>query len=104
MVTSQRIERFPESDKVARDQACSLVNQLIERVLAVGSRLAPVNGARRIVNFAAGFRDVLAIAFHGELLKIGRKTLEVLLVGQHRDSLCAEKVGVPETEQAENHG
>ena len=34
--------------------------------------------------------DVLAVALHGELLQVGGKALEVLLVGQHRDGVGAE--------------
>jgi hypothetical protein len=32
-------------------------------------------------------RHVLAVAFHGELLEVGREALQVLLVGEHRDRL-----------------
>jgi len=47
---------------------------------------------------------VLAIAFHGELLQVSREALEVLLVGQHGDSLGVEEVVVPDGEQAHEHG
>ena len=40
---AKRIERLGEGDEVARDEPGSLMNQLIERVLPVGSRLAPVD-------------------------------------------------------------
>ena len=49
-------------------------------------------------------RDVLAVRLHGELLEVGGEALEVLLVGQHGDGLRVEEVGVPEGEQAEQHG
>ncbi len=46
---------------------------------------------------------MLAVALHGELLEIGRKALQILLVGQHGDGLGAEEVVVPEAEQAHQH-
>ena len=41
----QRIQRLFEGDKVTRNEPRSLMNQLVKRVLAVGTWLAPVNGA-----------------------------------------------------------
>ena len=48
MVAAKRIERLLERDEVARNEPGSLMDQLIEGVLAVGSRLAPINRAGRI--------------------------------------------------------
>ena len=48
-------------------------------------------------------RDVLAVALHRQLLQIGRKALEILLVRQHGDRLGAEEVVVPDAEQAHQH-
>ena len=45
VMRAKRAERAAESDEVAGDEARALVDQLIERVLAVGAGLAPVNGA-----------------------------------------------------------
>src|SRR5260370_34634282 len=39
-------ERLRKSDEVARDEPGALMNQLVERMLAIGSRLAPVNRTR----------------------------------------------------------
>jgi hypothetical protein len=47
---------------------------------------------------------MLAIAFHGQLLQIGRKALEVLLVGQHSHRLRPEEVVVPDAQQRHQHG
>ena len=43
VMPAERIERLAEGDEVARNEPRALVNQLIERVLAVGARLAPVD-------------------------------------------------------------
>src|SRR5215471_21659742 len=45
VMASQGIERLCESDEVAWDQMRPLMDQLVERVLAVCPRLTPVNGA-----------------------------------------------------------
>src|SRR5436190_21206415 len=41
VVLAKRVEGLRERDEVARDQARSLVEELVEGVLAVGARLAP---------------------------------------------------------------
>ena len=45
VMPAERIQRPAERDEIARDQPRALVNQLIERVLAVRPRLAPVDRA-----------------------------------------------------------
>jgi hypothetical protein len=44
VVTAKFVERLRKSDEIARDEPRPLMNQLIEGVLAVGSRLAPIDG------------------------------------------------------------
>ena len=48
VVAAERIERLSKGDEVTRNEPGSLMDQLIEGVLAVGSRLAPINRAGRI--------------------------------------------------------
>ena len=104
VMPAKRIERLGERDEVARDEPRSLMNQLIERVLAVGSRLAPIDRAGIVVDLVAIERDVLAVALHRQLLQIGRKSLQVLLVGQHRNRLGAEEIVVPDGQQPMSTG
>ena len=92
-----------ERDEVARDEPRALVDQLIEGVLAVGARLAPVDRAGVVRDLVAVERHVLAVALHRQLLEVGGEALEVLLVRQHRDRLRAEEVGVPDAEQPHQH-
>ena len=79
------------------------MNQLIEGMLAVGSRLAPIDRAGIVGDFVAIERDVLAVALHRQLLQIGWESLQVLLVRQDRDGLCAEEVVVPNGQEAHEH-
>src|SRR5271157_368822 len=96
VMRAKRIESLSKRDEVARDEPGSLVNELIERVLAVGSRLAPIDWTGLMGDFLPVNHDVLAIAFHGQLLEICREPFQVLLVGQDRRGLRAEKVVVPD--------
>ena len=48
VMVAQGIERLGKPDQVAGDQPRPLVDELVERMLAVGPRLAPVDGAGRI--------------------------------------------------------
>ena len=100
---AERVERFRERDEVAGNEPSPLVNQLIEGVLAVGSRLAPVDRRGLVSDGRPVEGDVFAVAFHRQLLEIGREALEILFVGEHRDSLRAEEVVVPQGQQAHQH-
>src|SRR5262245_11816381 len=102
-MAAKSMERFGESDEVAGDQSRALVNQLIERVLTVCPGLSPVDGSRLAVHLGSSQRDMLAIAFHRQLLQISGEPLEVLLVRQDCNSLCAEKVVVPDRDQTHQH-
>src|SRR6185437_5685893 len=101
---TERIERFVKRDEITWDQTRSLMDQLVERVLAVGPGLTPVDGAGVVADFVTLERDMLAVALHGELLEVCGKTLEVLFVGQDGDGLRIEEVGIPDGEQSEQDG
>ena len=103
-MSAERIERLLKGDEVARDEPGSLVNQLIERVLTVRSRFAPVNGAGLVRHLLSVERDMLAIALHRQLLEIGWKPFQVLLVGQHRYRLRPEEIVVPDARRPMSTG
>src|SRR5690348_1308203 len=75
MMPTQWIGRLRKSNKVARNESRSLVNELIERMLAIGSWLAPVNGTSVIRKLLPIEPHVFAVALHGQLLKICGKPL-----------------------------
>ena len=95
--------RLREPDEVARDQLRALVDQLVERVLAVGARLAPHDRAGLPRDPVAVAVDRLAVALHVELLEVRREVREVLAVRQDRVGLGAEEVVVPDADQPEQH-
>ena len=100
VVRAQRVEGPAETDQVEWDELRPLVNELIERVLSVRSRLAPEHGAGLVVDGLAFERHVLAVRLHRELLQVRGKALQVLLVRHHAERLGAEEVSVPHGEQA----
>src|SRR5262245_15472128 len=100
---AERVERLPEGDEVAGNEPGTLMDQLVERVLAVGAGLTPKDRTGLIVNRRPGECHVLAVALHRQLLEIGWEALEILVVGQHRDRLRAEEVVVPDAEQPHEH-
>ena len=53
---ADRVVRLDRRDEVARDEPRALVDQLVERVLAVGAGLAPDHRAGRVVGDRAGPR------------------------------------------------
>src|SRR5471032_89540 len=91
----QGVQGLAETDKVTGDQLSTLMDKLIERMLAIGAGLSPIDRARWIVDTSALPRHLFAIALHGQLLQIGRKTLQVLLVRQHRSGLGGKEIVVP---------
>ena len=97
------VQRVAERNEVARDQARALVNQLIERMLPVRARLAPVDGTRLVVHRLALDRHVLSVALHRQLLEICGEPFQVVLVRQHRDRRGAEEVRVPDRQQTHDH-
>src|SRR5690348_12247264 len=98
-----RIERVYEGNEVTGNEPGTLVNELIERVLTVGSRLAPVDGTGRMRDAGSINHDVLPVALHGQLLQVRREPLQILFVWQHRNRFCPEKVGVPDAQQRHQH-
>src|ERR1700722_2460361 len=99
----ERIERVPERNEVAGYQPGALMDQLIERMLTVGSRLAPINRPGRIGHLLPLERDMLSVALHSQLLQICGKALQVLLVRQYGNSLRAEEVVVPDGKKTHQH-
>src|SRR5215813_1065644 len=102
-MTAQRIERFGESDEVARNELGSLMNQLVERVLPVRSRLAPINRTGLIGDLGTVDPYVLAVTLHRQLLQVSRESLQVLFVRQDSDSLGPKEVVVPNGQKSHQH-
>src|SRR5215475_8655997 len=103
MMPAQGNQRLAKRDEVTRDEPGTLVDQLVEGVLTIGSRLAPVDGAGRVSDLGPIERDMFAVTLHCQLLQIGWKSLQVLLVRQHGYCLGTEEVVVPDGQEAHEH-
>src|SRR6476646_5340757 len=68
-------------------------------MLAVGSRLAPVDLAGLVVHPFAFAGYMLAVTLHRQLLEISRETFEILLIGQNCRGLRTEKIAVPDCQK-----
>src|SRR5215467_4240931 len=88
-----------EGYEIAGDEPRALVDELIERVLAVGARFTPVDRRSLIFDFDPVEGDVFAVALHCQLLEIGWKPLQVLLVGKNCHSRCVKEIGIPDAEE-----
>ena len=82
MVAGQRKIALAQGDEVAGDGPPALMDQLIERVLAIGAGFAPEHRAGGDADRLAVAVDLLAVAFHFQLLQIGRQQGQRLAVGQ----------------------
>src|SRR5215813_14982558 len=56
------VKQMCEGDEVTRNEPGALMDQLIERVLAIGSRLAPIDRTCLMVHRRPGERHMLAVA------------------------------------------
>src|SRR5262249_42872657 len=70
VMLTQRVERPDESDEITGYEARALMDQLIERMLAIGPWLSPKYRSGIVIDLCAIECDVLAVALHGELLEI----------------------------------
>src|SRR5262245_15510927 len=80
------------------------MDQLVERVLTVGTRFTPVNRPRLIIDCRTVECYMLTVTLHRELLEIGRESLQVLLVGQYGYRISTKKIVVPHRQQRNQHG
>merc|ERR1719222_1812099 len=55
------------------------------------------------VNHSTGPGDVLSIALHISLLEVGRKPVQVLIVGQQGMRLSTKEVAIPDAKDGKDH-
>ncbi len=82
-----------------RNDVGALVQQLEEGMLAIGAGLAPHQRPRRIARSHAGFRHPLAVGLHVELLQIGGKAREPLVIGNDGAGRILADIAVPDADE-----
>src|SRR5215468_9854511 len=98
------VQRLGKGNEVARNDPGALMNQLVERMLAVRSWLAPVNRSRIARDWFPVECYVLSVALHRQLLQICWKAFQVLLVRQYGYCLRVKEVVVPKGQQSHEYG
>ena len=63
-MAAEGVQRPAKADEVAREQFCSLVNELIEGMLAVSPRLTPEDRSRLIIDPYPVHSNLLAVTLH----------------------------------------
>ncbi len=101
VVLLERVVRLGESDEVDRHDPGALVEQLVERVLAVRAGFAPHDRSGVVAHPRPVEGHGLAVRFHVELLEIRREAGELLGVRQHRLRRVSQHVAVPDADQTE---
>src|SRR5258708_26482109 len=93
---AEGVQGLIEADEVARNQLGSLVNELVEGMLTIGTRLSPDNGAGLVVHFPALQIDMLPIALHIQLLQVGTEASQVMIIGQDGNGFGIKEVVLPD--------
>jgi hypothetical protein len=79
LVVLDRVVALGGHDEVSGDELSALVEQLVERVLSVGGRLAEQDGSSGVLNIVSTACDGLSIGLHGQLLEVRGKPVEILV-------------------------
>ena len=98
MVGTHRIEGLHGGEKIAGDQLCSLMDQLIEGVLTVSARFSPNDWSGAPSDGFTIPIHALAVAFHVALLEVSGKAVKILVVGQNGVRLGVVEIVVPDAE------
>src|SRR2546425_1149665 len=80
----ERIVRFDRREKIAGNQPRSLMDELVERMLSVGSRFTPNHRAGCIIHRLAIARRAFSVALHVPLLEVCGEASHVLIVWKYR--------------------
>src|SRR5437879_3924920 len=75
------------------------MQKLEERMLGVVAGLAPDDRSRLPLRLLPIKRHGLAVAFHLELLQVGREAAQPVVVWEDRESRQAQKVDVPDSRE-----
>src|SRR5690606_7353049 len=76
---------------------------LIKGMLTIGSRFSPNYRASLIVYLLSIAIYIFSIAFHISLLKVGCKTMHVLIVWKNGMTFCIKEVIIPYSKYSHNH-
>jgi hypothetical protein len=79
LVVLHGVVALSSENEIGRNELSALMEELIEGVLSVGGWLSEKDGARGVVDVLASTGDGFSIGLHGQLLEIGRESMEILI-------------------------
>ena len=79
LVVLDRVVALGSKNEISWDQLGALVQKLKERVLCVGRGLSEDDRSGGVFDIVTTAGDGLAVRFHGQLLEVGRESVEVLV-------------------------
>ena len=91
--------RLPRRNEFDRMDVRTLVKQLVESVLPIGSGLSPDHGMGGPANRTSVPTHRFAIGFHLRLLEVGGHAMQGLSIGQHHPALHPERIHIPDFNQ-----
>lgn len=104
LAAGDRVEGFHRCQEITGDELGTLVDELVECVLAVGTGLSPDDGSRFVVYKVSCLGNRLSVGFHVSLLEVIGKLVQVLVVRQQCLCLGAVKVIVPDPDEGQDNG
>ena len=103
MVFGQVVTWVLHQQQIAGHQVSTLVQQLEEGMLHIGAHTTPDHRSTAGRQKVAGCIHALAIAFHVQLLQVGRQQLQALVVGHDGVGLGTQYLAIPDLVQGEAH-
>lgn len=79
LVIVDRVVALGSHDEISGDELGALVEQLVEGVLGIGSRLTEQNRASGVLDVVATACDGLSVRLHRQLLEISGEPVEILV-------------------------
>ena len=119
---TDRVKGGCGGDKISRDQLSPLMNELVERVLAVSSSGAPDDRLKYhksviareflateaytslVIHTLTSLGNELSVRLHISLLEVIGELVEILIVGEKKLSLGAVEIVVPDANDGQNDG
>src|SRR5688572_16291625 len=101
MVITYRIVTNGRSDEITWDHFCSLMDELIESMLSIGTRFAPNNRSGLIGHRITLTINRFSVALHVALLEVSSKTMQVLIVRKNCFRRCTKEIVIPDSQQRE---
>jgi len=79
VVWRNRVVRLCGQNEVGRDELRSLMKELVERVLSIGSWFPEQDSSSSVIHNTTITSNRLPIRLHGQLLEVSREAVKVLV-------------------------